>query len=144
VQEIEKTMVKISLPGTLVMLRPLHSLLREFLECFCPLSSMKSKDRFILAVHEAFANICQHSYGESVDESKKPVDLEIVLTGKNIELNLRDRGTPFDQAKWKAPDLEEPAESGRGVWLIKQAVDQFFYESRPDGVNVMKLAKFLE
>lgn len=122
------------------ILWPLNAFVVELLGRYRPDLSRKSADDVSLVVHEAFTNICVHAYEGS--ESGLVV-VRIKLSGLHMELRFEDSGKAFDEARWKAPDLEQPLESGRGIWLMKQLTDAFIYKAGHGERNSLTLVKNL-
>jgi serine/threonine-protein kinase RsbW len=136
VSDKEHTRIRLELPARLIMLRPLNSFLTELIGHVRPDLDEKSLQRIALVLHEAFTNVCLHAYKGKEDGE---VVVEIVMRPHELKLSLEDEGAPFDEQRWKEPDLDQLQESGKGVWLMKQFVNEFIYESRPDGKNALKL-----
>jgi serine/threonine-protein kinase RsbW len=140
VSDKEDTRIRLELPARLIMLRPLNSFLTELIGHVRPDLDEKSLQSIALVMHEAFTNVCLHAYKGKEDGK---VVIRIVMRPHELELFLEDEGVPFDEQRWKEPDLDQLQESGKGVWLMKQLVNEFNYESGPGGKNVLKLIKKL-
>lgn len=132
--------VRFELPARLELLRPLSDFVRELLSLIPSQIPGKTSDAILLVLHEAFTNVCLHAYAEIEDGS---VVVRLAVSTDRVELCLEDNGKGFDEANWQAPDLDAPLESGRGVWLMKQLMNEFVYESKPDHGNVLRLVKHL-
>ncbi|ADI05995.1 regulatory protein [Streptomyces bingchenggensis BCW-1] len=82
-------------------------------------------DTVLLAVTELLSNVHRHA------ESPR-CSLEIAKKGPSIYVNVSDRSpTP--------PVVSRPdwiAETGRGLWLLRELADDFGYEPTPDGKKV--------
>jgi anti-sigma regulatory factor (Ser/Thr protein kinase) len=140
VSGIEAMEIRFALPARLQLLRPLSDFVRELLLMVRSTLTGATSDAVLLVLHEAFTNVCQHAYAGSEDGV---VVVTLILTDDRLELLLEDQGSPFDEANWQAPDLDRPLESGRGVWLMKQLMNEFIYESTPGRSNVLRLVKYL-
>ncbi len=136
----ETMQVRFELRARLELLRPLSNFVRELLLMARSKLTGKASDAVLLVLHEAFTNVCQHAYADIEDGV---VVVTIVLSDDHLELRLEDQGKPFDEASWQPPDLESPLESGRGVWLMKQLMNECVYESTPARSNVLRLVKYL-
>jgi serine/threonine-protein kinase RsbW len=93
-----------------------------------------------LALEEALVNICTHAYPEG------PGDVEIAcrLAEGRFEVEIADRGVPFDLTALADPDVgagvEERPVGGLGVFLMRRMMDEIRY--RREGVrNILTLVK---
>ena len=136
----ETIQVRCELPARLEFLRPLSDFVQELLFMARSRLTGKAPDAILLVLHEAFTNVCQHAYAGTEDGV---VVVTLLMSEDFFEMRLEDQGTPFDEANWQAPDLDRPLESGRGVWLMKQLMNEFVYESTPERGNVLRLVKYL-
>jgi serine/threonine-protein kinase RsbW len=139
VSETEKLEIRFEVPARLEILRPLSAFVRELLARVIP-DLGRTSDEITLGLHEAFTNVCQHAYAAISDGV---VVVRVCLTENQVELHFEDQGAAFDEESWKAPDPDSVLESGRGVWLMKQLMNEFSYESKPGEKNVLKLVKKL-
>lgn len=131
--------LKIEAPAKIFMLRPLGFFVRSLIEQLadnCDASEVI--DRVELAFSEAFTNICRHAYGVT---REGPVIIEIKATGDQLTFVFTDFGQGFDPDSVAPPNLDEPREGGLGLWLMKQVMDEYAYQSEPDGRNVLTLKK---
>lgn len=81
-----------------------------------------------LVVEEIFANMVKHNNAGS-----KSITLSLCLDGSGLQVELIDHGVePFDVADVNSNDMDESARtgktSGRGIYLIRQMVDELEYE----------------
>src|SRR5262245_3391823 len=94
-----------------------------------------------LAVTEAASNIMKHAYHGNEGQ---PIQVEAeVLPGK-IRLRLLHRGDSFDPSTVPLPALDGSHESGYGVFIIAQSVDNVRYYSDDIGRNCIELTKTLK
>jgi anti-sigma regulatory factor (Ser/Thr protein kinase) len=133
--------VRLDLPAELTLLWPLDAFARELLLGVRPRPARKAIDEALLVLHEAFTNVYRHAY-----EGKPGGRVAVVMhvCGNTIEIQLEDTGKSFNLAEWKEPDIEFPAESGRGVWLMKKLTDRIDYVVSPGGRNTLQLRKQFE
>lgn len=93
-----------------------------------------------LAVHEVCNNIIEHSYGHENGFIVACFRYEQSRNCVNIE--LCDKGRPFDETNVTPPDLSTPQVGGYGLFLVYQLMDEVSY-SRVDEENHWQLLKFL-
>lgn len=98
--------------------------------------------RLELAVVEAVTNVVKYGYA---DRSDGEIELHISKSDEFLEFSIIDEGAPFDPSQaalfhFDAQNLEELPESGMGILLIRDAVDDLSY-ARKDGKNHLTLRK---
>lgn len=84
-----------------------------------------------LAVHEIANNIIEHAYGHEQGELK--VILQLDRQAACFVARLYDTGKAFDPTAVLTPPLDEPQESGYGLFLARQLLDEVHYTRQPDG-----------
>lgn len=132
---------RLELPAELDLLWPLDAFTRELLLGVRPSLARKAVDDVLLVLHEAFTNVCKHSYE---GKSGGRVVATVRVGKKAIEIFMDDTGKSFKMDDWKEPDMDRMLESGRGVWLMKRLTDQLVYTASPEGSNRLRLVKYLE
>lgn len=88
-----------------------------------------------LALEEAFINVIHHGHKNRSGE----ISLEVFAEkGKKISITLVDQGPPFNPLEHEkeildpSKPLEEINEGGLGIFLIKQSMDELFYERKEE------------
>ncbi|MBI5570249.1 MAG: ATP-binding protein [Desulfomonile tiedjei] len=133
--------VKIEVPAELKLLRPLNLFVRGLMEQAPALAaSEKLLDDMELVFNEAFMNVHDHAYRFG---AKGRLSVEIILRQDRLEFRFEDEGESFDPNLIPPPDPDETGERGRGVWLMRQFMDQFIYRSDTNGKNLLRLIKNL-
>ncbi len=133
--------VRIEVPVELKLLRPLNLFVRRLMEQAPALAaSEKLLDDMELVFNEAFMNVHDHAYRS---EAKGRLVVDIILGQDRLEFRFEDEGEGFDPDLVRTPEADEPGERGRGVWLMRQCMDQFIYRPDTDGRNVLRLIKSL-
>ena len=96
-----------------------------------------------MAVREGLANAVIH--GNKLDE-KKIVTIRIVRSPDSLEINVRDQGQGFDPKTISDPTKEENIlkTSGRGIFLMRNFMDQVEWSCLPDGGTELRLIKKIE
>lgn len=80
-----------------------------------------------LALVEGFTNAVRHAHASKTPET--PIDLEIAIRHHAIELKIWDCGSGFnlDQSLVNPQVMEQSAEGGRGLKIIKKIADIVSY-----------------
>lgn len=93
-----------------------------------------------MAVREAVTNAVVH--GNQEDETKS-VEVVFNCLGNALEIEVRDQGQGFDPTS--VPDPTEPANilktSGRGIFLIRNFMDEVEWFARPEGGTTVRMVK---
>lgn len=134
----DKIDVRLELPAELDLLWPLDAFTRELLLGVRPTLARKAVDDVLLVLHEAFTNVCKHAYD---GKSGGRVIATVRVRDDTIEILLEDTGKSFKLEDYQEPDMNRMLESGRGIWLMKQLTDDFFYTASPEGLNTLRLVK---
>lgn len=99
---------------------------------------------FEICIMESVNNVIKHAYKEQKD---KPICVKLKIDSKSIEMEIIDEGEP--RSKFEIPDLDfDPKdinnlpESGMGLYIMKQLMDELTYNSR-NGKNYFILKKWL-
>jgi serine/threonine-protein kinase RsbW len=127
--------ITLTVPGDVRVL----ALVRRAVESVAQLAGLSKKAAYesVLAVSEACANVIEHGYdsqpGHSLSVACRP-------TEQGLEVRIRDQGKPFDLSA--VPHLPPDAlrEGGRGVFLIRQLMDEVSSSSDAAG-NELRLFK---
>ena len=93
-----------------------------------------------LAVGEACINSIRHCSAEIPEESSVSVCFQ--LEDDKLVVMIRDSNAPFDFDSVAPPDFDEVPESGYGIYLIKQIMDEVHYVYK-DGQNVLTMKKIV-
>ncbi len=93
-----------------------------------------------LAVHEIANNIIEHAYGNEQGEFK--IILQLDTLTHYFVAHLHDSGRAFVPTAVVEPNLDEIQESGYGLFLAEQLMDEVTYRRQPDG-NHWRLVKDL-
>ncbi len=118
---------------------------RDFIADICLRAgfSKRETNNTKLAMDEACTNIIKHAYGDAGGDIRIDVQAE---PGK-VEINVFDRGTPFDWSGIEDPDLEQYVEIGKkgglGIFLMNRLMDELDYHASEAG-NRLYMAKSVE
>lgn len=91
-----------------------------------------------LAVHEVANNVIDHAYGH--EQGVLNISFQFDPTANCFIADLYDTGEAFVAANAPTPDLDIPHESGYGLFLAEQMMDEVTYQRQSDG-NHWRLRK---
>ncbi len=94
-----------------------------------------------LAVHETFTNIVSHAYADE-GEGEGRIQMTFRRETDCLVIDVRDWGRAFDPGAVPAPDLHAGPESGLGLFVIRELMDEVVYEAATGG-NHWRLLKKL-
>jgi anti-sigma regulatory factor (Ser/Thr protein kinase) len=137
--ELPTARAEIDIPSDLKQL----SCAREFVRAFCsnlpglPLDE-DSTASLELAVNEAASNIMKHACHGRTDQS---IHMEAEAFRSHVSIRLHHFGDPFDPSTARPPALDGSRESGFGVFIIAQSVDEVRYYRDERGRHCVALKK---
>ncbi len=108
---------------------------RDFIADVCLKAgfSKRETNNTKLAMDEACTNIIKHAYRDEIGAIRIDVQAE---PGK-VEINIFDRGKPFDWSEVKDPDLQRYVEIGKkgglGIYLMNRLMDDLDYQASESG-----------
>jgi serine/threonine-protein kinase RsbW len=121
-------------------------LIRDFIRRIAEKAGFNNEkqEQIALAVDEACTNVIKHAYKF---DSRRLIDIAIVVDRHKIRITITDRGRGFDSAKLQDPDLQaymkESRHGGLGIYLIKTLMDDVHFEFKPGVKNQVQLTKYL-
>lgn len=121
------------------------ALVRQILGDFLGASAFPemARNRIILAVDEAIANVVEHAYGDQ----RGLIAIRLDLDDERLEVHIRDHGIEFQPGEVKDPDIQEHIrlglKGGLGLFLMRRVMDEVRYVSNSEYVNHLSLTKFL-
>lgn len=93
-----------------------------------------------LVVSEACTNVIKYAYPDGHPGS---LHLDLGHASGRLVIRIRDNGAPFDPCKIPEPDLDNPKDSGLGIFFVRELMDIMEY-CRAEGENVLVLAKSVQ
>ncbi len=112
----------------------------DFVEEYADLFGLPAKKKFglLLALEEAFVNICGYAYPDGEGE----VELSCAGNDDVLTLEIADRGKPFDVLSLPDPDLtldimDRPI-GGLGIYFIRTLSDSVSYR-RENERNILRI-----
>ncbi|MBN1665310.1 MAG: ATP-binding protein [Deltaproteobacteria bacterium] len=111
-----------------------------FIESCADRFGLKENRKFglLIAVEEAFVNVCHYAYGDKEGEA------ELVCSGDggSFVVEIADRGIEFNVLSLPDPDtttnIMERKIGGLGVFFIRKMTDDLSYQ-RKDGRNILRM-----
>lgn len=99
------------------------------------------------AVDEAVANVIRHAYDNRPNQRIEVCCKRVsgMLKGQRregLEIQLLDKGLPFDRKKLTARSLDEVKPGGLGLHFMRDSMD-IMQHRRVRGVNQLRLVKYL-
>lgn len=91
-----------------------------------------------LCVNEAVANIIKHAYNGQPDH---PIWVDAQRTEGRIVFSLFHRGKAFDPRTVPPPSLDGSRDSGYGLYIIDQNMDEVTYTQEQKGRCIIRLVK---
>jgi serine/threonine-protein kinase RsbW len=98
------------------------------------------RDDLSIAVTELFNNALHH--GNKEDESKK-ITVTFRIGNNKLSISVQDEGKGFEPEKLRDPLLPENIYdvSGRGIYLVKQLVDDLKFNITDKGTEIIIIKK---
>ena len=119
------------------------SLARKFVHSFCsalpglPLAEDRVGE-LVLAMDEVACNVMEHAYHRRADQR---IRLEAEAFPDHVAVRLHHLGDPFDPSAAVPPSFDGSRDSGFGIYLIAQSVDNVRYYRDERGGNCISLVK---
>ncbi len=106
--------------------------------------SQKQSDDVQMAVDEALTNVMEHAYAGKPD---KPISIQLRVDERELFVEIRDWGKPFDSKKVKKPNIKSPLAErsigGLGIFFMQKLMDRVEF-ARDQASNVTRMTKFLK
>lgn len=123
-------------------LADLNQVLQWFEQLNQPFISRRVWIQCQTALAEGFTNAVRHAHQNLPIET--PIDIEVTITPEQLEIRIWDLGDAFDLTQHlenssQIDDVE--ASSGRGLYLIRQLVDQVDYTRTSGDRNCLLMVK---
>ncbi len=113
---------------------------RAFVEAVCEVGGLDraATDAVVLALHEAANNVIRHAHR---GDASAQFHIQCCLCADGIEIRLLDEGEPFDIASVPHLDPAELRLGGRGVFLMRNLMDELTCRPRGERGNVLCMVK---
>jgi serine/threonine-protein kinase RsbW len=106
-------------------------------------ASPEEVDDLVLAADEVVTNVIMHGYHDQPGR----IELEVETRPGVVILIVRDQAPNFDPTSVPPPDLTLPLHlrplGGMGMHLVRQSVDELYYETPAAGGNQLTLVKHI-
>ncbi|MBL0225129.1 MAG: ATP-binding protein [Geobacteraceae bacterium] len=112
----------------------------EFVEECADRFGLETKKKFglLVAVEEAFVNICSYAYPDGEGEA----EISCATEGDAFVFEIADHGRPFDVLSLPDPDITldvmDREIGGLGVYFIRKLTDDVSYR-RENGRNILRM-----
>jgi anti-sigma regulatory factor (Ser/Thr protein kinase) len=114
--------------------------LNEFVELCADRFGLDTKKKYglLVALEEAFVNICSYAYSDGTGDA----EVSCATEGDAFVLEIADSGAPFDVLSLPEPDttldVMEREIGGLGVYFIRRLTDDVSYR-RENGRNILRM-----
>jgi len=114
---------------------------RSFIRGFCeatgdPRVGEEQIGRLELALTEAAANIIKHGYD---GETGREIRVHAEVRGDRLTVRMRHHGKPFDPEHVSEPSFDGSRDSGFGLFIIRQCVEDLSFHQDAQGESCMCL-----
>jgi anti-sigma regulatory factor (Ser/Thr protein kinase) len=102
--------------------------------------SFSSSDGMLvtLAVHEACANVIEHSYQGNTGQR---IDLTVLITPDELAVEIRDYGRKPDLTAIQPRALHDVRPGGLGTHFMRSIMDNVTYDVSPDTGTLLRMIK---
>ncbi len=120
---------------------------REFMSSQVSASRLEGTERnkVVLAVDEAVANIIKHAYEENLVGR---ISVSVLFDPDRFEVQIQDSGKKFDPNSINDVDIIQHVKEGRktglGIFLMRQIMDEVEYSFREGHRNQLRLVKYVK
>lgn len=94
--------------------------------------------RVTLAVHEACANVIQHSYQ---GDTAQRIDLTVLITPDDLAVEIRDYGIKPDLEAIQPRALQDIRPGGLGTHFMRSSMDNVTYDVSLDTGTLLRMIK---
>lgn len=113
---------------------------RAFVEAVCRLGGLDATatNAVVLATNEATSNAIRHAHR---NRPEAIVQIRCRYSAEGLEICLLDEGEPFNLDDVPPLDPAEMRIGGRGIFLMRQLMDELTCQTRTDRGNVVRMIK---
>lgn len=104
----------------------------------------ETRNKIIVAVDEALANVVEHAYGEE----RGMVDIRFTLDAERLHVRIRDNGVRFHPGEKLTSEIDihehirKGLKGGLGLFLMRRIMDEVhFNHDGPEFVNELVMVK---
>ncbi|RMG07630.1 MAG: ATP-binding protein [Planctomycetota bacterium] len=104
----------------------------------------ETRNKIIVAVDEALANVVEHAYGEE----RGTVDIRFTLDAERLHVRIRDNGIRFHPGEKLTSEIDihehirKGLKGGLGLFLMRRIMDEVhFNHDGPEFVNELVMVK---
>lgn len=133
--------IKIIMLSNLELVSPLRVFIRNLLEV--EEWNPENIDNVEIGFDETMTNVIRHTYSYSLEYK---LELEILLTDKEVVIEIKDNGKPFNPTLIAIPSIKEqikdPHNRVFGTTLIRKCIDKIEYLNSKEFNNILRLTKY--
>lgn len=114
---------------------------REWISTLAHQAGLSSQENYELqlAVSEACTNSIKHAYAMAKGHT---VVLSAEIDSSQIRVVVKDFGVKLDPDSYQEPDLDNPSESGYGIYLLRRLMDELHFDiSHDKGTEVIMVKR---
>jgi serine/threonine-protein kinase RsbW len=119
---------------------------QQWFQHFCTVAAVEFSwipqifDQLNLALAEGFTNAVRHAHAHL--PASTPIRIELNLCPGHLEIQIWDRGDPFDPDVLQEPKPGTLREGGYGWFLLRRLADEVRYERSSDNRNCLRIVKY--
>jgi serine/threonine-protein kinase RsbW len=138
---MSEVVIRLEIPASHQHLSVAHACLLEILARMETPPDEAFSYNLRLALQEACNNIVDHAYKNQ--QGRIELTFRLLNTPAAIQIDIIDNGDSFDIEQAPTPNLEQPQIRGYGLYLMRQLLDEVFYETQ-SGYNHWRLVKYIK
>lgn len=136
-----KKYITVTIPSNIELITPLRLFIRNLLET--ENWNYENIENVEIGFDETITNVIRHTYSYNLDHK---IEIEISSTKKEIVIDIKDNGKPFNPTQIILPPIKEQIKSPQtrffGTSLMRKCIDKIEYLSTAEFTNISRLTKY--